>query len=353
MTLCGRRSERSRWLWLPAALCLSSAASACDSVRPDDTIGPGADPIDSVVDCPAEHLVIGLRDPSGASAIARRSAADMTTCRGLAINGQVTAVGGLIDGTELVGVDSRVRRIGLRGEEAWSHEAPSYGLEAAAFAVLGINGGYAVAVLWMTSYSSTGQLVEILDAGTGETMQTYDDPPGSPVAIATGLDGVGDRIALLDQYESLREAQVVIGAPGLGSATEREIQMPRTGGELTWAASIAPQPELGFPGRVAIGSGRGVVYWSTDMAPAALGPVACAWPAYFGETLPTTCEDYDAAVPIPGAEARFVASCVAREESASRPAIVELGRRGDCRVLNAPSAFDANVTVVGMAWAGR
>lgn len=341
--------ERPRPRRRPSLLLLlgvlgAAGPSACDSVRPDDgPFDPMADPIATTAACPPAHLVIGLRQSDGHSSLARRSATDLSACRGQALSGQVHGVGGLPDpaGSEIVGVDDRVVRL-LGDTQLWEHEAPSYGLEATSFAVLALD-RYAVAVLWTNSYGN-GERLEVLDANTGELMHAYESLRGTPVAITEGLDGIGDRVAVLDQYEALREAQVVIGAPSLGGASERAIAMPRTGGSLASAATL--------DGRVAIGSPRGVVWWSRELPPAALGPVACSWPLYAGEQVPADCDDYDAAVPVPGTEARFVTACSTRTESGSRLVVAEVDHRGGCRLLVGPGALGANVSVAGMAWTG-
>lgn len=321
-------------LW---ALLLSAAAVGCFGGGSSTAPAPeGIDLLGGPV-CPAAHLNLAARPLRyDGSSILIRFTEELELCRGLAIAPEVDDtlwdVGGMADGTDLLGYDGRVQRVRDR-EILWEVEGEGRVLDVFAITLAGTG---RVGVLWGRSSGGSGDRLDILDANAGDRLATYDVSWDVRAAAASERE---DRVVLLDRWAGFSEHVVDLSAEALGGTGELEVQAPRGVGSL--------DSLLVRPGQVEAVADSGILRWSSDTA-SMLGPASCRWSYWAGEMLPSECE-YRGMAADPSDPRRWLTLCHGPDLAG---AIVSLGPRDSCAIL-LPERRLPNHEITDLAWSGR
>ena len=336
--MCHVSAPYTGWMRRVSPLLLASLALGCfGGGGGTPSPGPAFDPVRGP-ECPARHLSVAARPIlSDGTSLLVRFTEDLEQCQGLVVSEELDDtlwdLGGMSDGSDLLGFDGRVMRV--RGREVlWDVEAAGRVLDVFPLTVARTEH---VAVLWgsATGSSPSGDRLEVLDAGTGETLATYDVSFDVVAAAASERE---DRVVLLDRYDGFAEHVVDLSAEALGGAGELEVAAPGGTGSL---GSV-----LVRAGRVDVVGSAGVLRWTPD-TPSMLGPSSCRWSYWEGETLPEECEFRGLAAD-PTDEARWLTLCHAPDREG---ALVSLGPRDSCAVLlPEPRLPDHEIT--DLAWSG-
>jgi hypothetical protein len=299
----------------------------------------GSGPIDPTAGaaCPTEHLVVGVRSNSTeVPSQVLRFDRNLRVCRGAVLEGAMSLdrVGGMSDGAELYGIDSRIE-LHAPGGRTWGASIANGALTIAGFVVGGVE---RVGVLG-GDYSLSGATdLFLLDPASGSLVHTWEEGVStSHAAMApTGEDG---HLLLLHDYEGVIEQIADLGSPSIGGSDLRVAPVSHPGGAFERVA---------IEGRtIAATTQRGVMYW-TPATELMLGPRSCRWARVAGQTIPE-CAEYEALAMVPGNETRFIASCRVPEQGTW---LVAIDLEDGCETLIDGRDLPDH-TIVDVAWAGR
>lgn len=297
------------------------------------------------------HLVMGLQAPSTDKEQALlRFTQDLAQCQGAIVRyddyGTLSTVGGLPDGTDMVGFRGD---FGYGGVLARFDGQTSIGrIEDPMFYPIGIapltfHGQPAIAVAWGSGSSSSdsGERLDIYAQADLAPLGSW-DTSYELVRVAAPPSGQADRVAAMIGG-GLQEYRADPGGATLATTGELQVAKPSTVG---WARSLDVS---GVDVRAA--TQRGVMSWRTGQAPAFLGPVQCRWP----DTTTT---------PLPSDDAAYVSAVIDRSSPDDTLVVVDgevagsdadtflyvLRPRGECGLIaEIPSGYRA----VSIAWSGR
>ncbi len=337
--------HRVLWMALPALLVIAGCRRAPGPIDPGDTTRLPA--------CPAgPHLVVGVqsRSTDADQLVLRYAGASLEECQGVVVPSQeydtLTTVGGLPDGTDLVGFaeyygGGRLVRFDGATEVGRVEDASSYPI---GIAPVTLQGQAAIAVVWggdSSGSSDSGDRVEIYAQGDLSSLGRW-DVSSSLTRVAAAPSGQPDRIAAVIDY-GIQEYRADPSATSLPTTGELQIAKPRTLGYLR---------SLDVSGQLArAGSDKGVLSWRLGESNALLGPVACTWPATTDTLLPAEEAHYAAAVidlAEPDDTLVVVEGDVEGVDASTHLYLVH--RRGECeRLVSYPTDYAA----VAIAWAGR
>jgi hypothetical protein len=319
--------------------------------------GGGGGPVDptrpdSLAPCPesAPHLVVGLQSTEwdGDHALVRLTS-DLRACRGLVLPralGNVTTVGGLSDGTDLVGFGSdyggggSLVRFDADGEVGRVESASDFPLSVATVI---FRGQPALAVAWGSrSSSDQGERVAVYALSDFAMLGSW-DVSWELVRVAPSVSGQAERITGTISGD-LQEYRADPGGSSLATTGEVRVASPSGSG---YFGSIDVH---GAEVRAVVD--RGVLSWRAGLPPAFLGPVSCRWPATADTVLPMPTAEYlSGVVALDAPEETIV--LVSGELEGGSGAITHLytlWHRGECRI---EASFARRHRAVAIAWAGR
>jgi hypothetical protein len=258
-----------------ALLCTSLLALAIGGCRR----APGPiDPSDTtnLAPCPAGlHLLVGLqaRDYEKEQLLLRYAGPGLEECQGLVLPDDdydtMTTVGGLPDGTDLVGFagpyaeSGRVVRFDGANEIGRVEDGMFYPISTAAIT---FQGAPAVAVLWGSGSGSSdnGERLDVYSQSDLSRLGSW-DVSYELVRVAAAPSGQADRVAGAING-GLQEYRADASADTLPTTGELQVAKPPDTGYLR---------SLDVAGQLArASSDRGVLSWQATESPAFLGPVA-------------------------------------------------------------------------------
>ncbi len=336
---------RALLLWMTLAASLAGCRRG-----PSTTVDPMSP--DSYGVCPegAPHLVVALAvNTSEVEQALLRFTEDLAPCRGAVLPddpfGTIETVGGLADGTDVVGFSDyygggRLVRL-AEGTELARIEDEQWA--PIGFGALTFRGQSAVATVWGSRSSSD----------SGERLDVYAQDGLAPlggwevsyelVRAAAPPTGQADRIATM-VGDGLREQRADPGATTLATTGEITVTRPNNSGYVR---------SLDVSGsRVRVAVSRGVLSWTAGAAPAFLGPVRCEWPATTDTPLPGEDADYVAAVidPSDPEQTLVIVNGELSGGSETRSHLYRMQRRGECELV---AVIPPDWRGIAMAWAGR
>ncbi len=328
-----------------ALLLLAGCARQPITLNPGDT---SSQPV-----CPSgPHLLVGaVASGSPVSQTLLRYDASLQPCRGLQLDystyGSLTLVGGLQDGTDLVGFVGDYGRGGslvhVDGGMVLDR-IDRDDLSPISVSPITFQSQPAVAVLWGDASSSSD---------SGDTLEIYREQGWSLVGswhvsyefvrVSAAPSGQPDRIAGLI-HDGLQEYRVDPGAASLATTGELQVAIPNN------AYSRSSLDVLGTDVRV--GTKGGVLSWSAGLAPAFLGPVACNSPDPAGTPLPAEDAEYVGAVLDAGSAGGSLALVhgAIRGGSGTATYLYRMGAHGECTQLG---AYPSDYSAASIAWSGR
>ncbi len=318
--------------------------------------GPGAiDPLrpDQLAPCPsgAPHLVIALATGhSDEEQALLRYDQTLSACRGAVVPyadyGTIASVGGLSDGTDLVGFSGPYGRGGLlvRFEETTERgRVEDESLLPVSIAALSFEGRPAVAVVWGSrSSSDDGDRLDVYAEDDLARLGSW-DVTYSLVRAAAPPSGQPGRIAALIG-EGLQEYRADPGGTTLATTGELQVARPSNTGVLRSLDVLGD--------RVRVAGDDGVLSWRLGAAPAFLGPVHCRWPRTTSSPLPEETADHAAALVDPSApdESLVLVSGELRGGSDASSHLFRMTPRGECELVE---SMPGRYRGVAMSWAGR
>lgn len=321
--------------------------------------GPGTGPIDpgrpdQHAPCPegAPHLLVGLTSASSSSeqAVARFTR-DLRQCRGLVVAsstyGTIRVVGGLPDGTDLVGFAASYGRGGALvrfGPDRELGRVESTSEYPISIAAVMFQSQPAVAVAWGSGQSSSdhGERVEVYAQSDLRVLASW-EVSYAFVRVAAAPSGQPERLAGAIN-EGLQEYRADPGATSLATTGELRVAAPNGVGYLR-SLDVA-----GGHARATVD--RGVLSWQHGIAPAFLGPVHCVWPDTADTELPVSDATYPSAVIELASPEESLVVVRGQLEGGSDELthIYTMRRRGECRH---EMSFARSHAAVSLAWSGR
>lgn len=274
----------------------------------------------------------------------------LSPCRGAVVPyadyGTIASVGGLSDGTDLVGFSGPYGRGGLlvRFEERTERgRVEDASLLPISITALSFEGRAAVAVVWGSrSSSDNGDRLDVYAEDDLALLGSW-DVSSSLVRAARAPSGQPGRLAALIG-DGLQEHRADPGGTTLATTGELQVARPSNTGVLR---------SLDVSGdRVRVAGDDGVLSWRLGAAPAFLGPVQCRWPRTTSSSLPEETADHVAALIDPSApdESLVLVSGELRGGSEARSHLYRMTPRGECELVESmPGRYRA----VAMSFAGR
>lgn len=337
-----------RWL-PPLALVVALAAPGCrvttddgpDPMRPIDPTDPSALPA-----CPAGphvSIAVRLRDSRADHAILRLDS-NLEPCQGTVLPrmqfGSPTAIGGLPDGREVLGLggyNSYGDLAVLNGNEAsfLLEDQPDY---PTSFAMVNM-GQATLAILWGSSSSGSGERLFLVEYPGLVNYQEL-DASYEHRAVGGAPSGQSQRLSLMQAGEGLQELRMDPGAASLATTGELQVAVPGNG---------SPNNLDVVDGRAVAAVPDGVVYWERGTSNAFLGPVRCVWPATTDTRLPNEGDDYLAAL-VHGEQMLALVDGGPEGSEDETGALYLMTRRGECTLIGTIPDSHAPVS---MTWVGR
>ncbi|MCB9592583.1 MAG: hypothetical protein H6719_07615 [Sandaracinaceae bacterium] len=311
--------------------------------------------------CPdgVPHLLVGLQSTSSifdddpAEQVVLRFTPDFDGCRGLVVPsseyGEIYSVGGLPDGSDLVGFDGNRFSalpgavVRFRGQDEVDRVQDPSLLPIAARPIT-FGGAPAVAILW-GHQGGSGVVNDRLDVVAREQLTQVLGSwtvPRDLLAIGPALTD-GDRLSGLVQWDGLQGYRIDAGAETLSTTGELQVPLPPAG--TTHAMDV-------HGGVAQIATHDGVSFWTSGASPAFVGPRYCRHATRVGGALPMENADYvdvaiDLATPSEAALALVYGSL---DVASTSTHVFRLQRRGECeRVYTVPEPYRGQA----IAWSGR
>jgi hypothetical protein len=336
----------------PLLLIVVLAGCRGGVVGPIDPTDPG--PLSACPTGPHLSVALGVREWGEEQSILRFAAGSFAQCQGFVPPvmeyGDLVTIGGLDDGSEVLGFIDASRRGGaiarVDGEAVTAHllseELFPIGISPLSFA-----GESAVAVVWGSSFGSSSDSGEFLSVHRASDLSELDgwDVSWSSVRAAAPASGQQQRLAVLENGASMQEMRADPGATTLATTGELVVSIPFGSGTSRSLDVLA--------GEVRVAGDDGVLYWRSGSGNAFLGPVTCRWPATTSTRLPAEGSEYRGALIEPNDPTDLTVVLVSGElegGSEERSHVYLMRHRGDCEhVFSIADTHDA----VAIAWAGR